>query len=89
LKNTVDRDERMRFILVSAVVALSLLGDALLYALLPAKPGAFGVRIWQVGVLLGTNRFIRLVTNELAGRWIQKREGNVPLLLAVLAGREA
>ena len=82
----IERTSQVRFVLVSAVVAISLLGDALLYALLPAEPEAFGVRVWQIGVLLAANRFIRLVTNELAGRWIQKRTGNTPLLLALLAG---
>lgn len=77
---------RLRFALVSAVVALSLLGDALLYALLPAKPGEFGIRIWQVGILLGANRFVRLLTNELAGRLIENRGGRGPLLAAVIVG---
>ena len=55
--------DRKRFILVSAVVALSLLGDALLYAVLPAEPGQFGVSLWQVGVLLGIKRLVLLSTN--------------------------
>ncbi|MBA7586997.1 hypothetical protein ES708_29005 [subsurface metagenome] len=72
--------------MVSAVVALSLLGDALLYAVLPAKPGQFGVLVWQVGVLLGINRFVRLITNELAGRLVQRRRSNRPLIWAVVTG---
>jgi MFS family permease len=72
--------------MVSTVVALSLLGDALLYAVLPAEPGQFGVLVWQVGVLLGINRFVRLITNELAGRLVQKRRSNRPLIWAVVAG---
>ena len=72
--------------MVSAVVALSLLGDALLYAVLPAEPGQFGVLVWQVGVLLGINRFVRLITNELAGRLVQRRRSNRPLIWAVVAG---
>lgn len=83
---TIESLSRIRFILVSAVVALSLLGDALLYALLPAKPGEFGVLVWQVGVLLGANRFVRLLTNELAGRLVQKRASNTPLIWAIIAG---
>ena len=78
--------DRRRFIMVSAVVALSLLGDALLYAVLPAKPGQFGVLVWQVGVLLGINRFVRLITNELAGRLVQRRRSNRPLIWAVVTG---
>jgi MFS family permease len=86
MKEPVSATTRSRFILVSAVVGLSLLGDALLYALLPAKPGEFGVLIWQVGVLLGANRFVRLVTNEIAGRLIQNKDGNGPLLWALMVG---
>lgn len=79
-------ENRRRFILVSAVVGLSLLGDALLYALLPAKPGEFGVLVWQVGILLGMNRFVRLITNEPAGRLVQRRRSNHPLVWAVVVG---
>jgi MFS family permease len=86
MEDSIGSSQRIRFVLVSAVVALSLLGDALLYALLPAKPAEFRVLVWQVGVLLGANRFVRLLTNELAGRLIQKREGNGPLLAALIAG---
>ncbi|MEE9308181.1 MAG: MFS transporter, partial [Spirochaetia bacterium] len=78
--------DRRRFIMVSAVVALSLLGDALLYAVLPANPGQFGVLVWQVGVLLGVNRLVRLITNELAGRLVQRRRSNRPLIWAVVTG---
>ena len=81
-----ESSRRIRFVLVSAVLALSLLGDALLYALLPAKPGEFGVLVWQVGILLGANRLVRLITNELAGRLVQKREGNAFLIWAIIAG---
>lgn len=58
----------LRFFLISTVVSLPLLGDALMYAALPANPYTFRVEVWQVGVLLAANRLIRLVTNELAGR---------------------
>jgi predicted MFS family arabinose efflux permease len=77
---------RVRFFLVSAVVSLSLLGDSLLYAVLPARSEDFHVMVWQVGVLLGANRLVRLITNELAGRVIQHSNSEKPLLLAVLVG---
>ncbi|RLE63739.1 MAG: hypothetical protein DRJ47_08970 [Thermoprotei archaeon] len=67
----------VRFWLVSAIVAMSTLGDALLYALLPADPGSFGVKVWQVGILLGANRFVRLVTNEIAGRLSKRHENKI------------
>ena len=85
-QTAVESSRRTRFILVSAVVALSLLGDALLYALLPARPEEFGVLVWQVGILLGANRLVRLITNELAGRLVQIRTDNAPLIWAIVVG---
>jgi MFS family permease len=79
-------ENRTRFVLISAIVSLSLLGDALLYAVLPSRPEAFGLRIWQIGVLLGANRLVRLVTNELAGRLVQRSESDRPLYWAILVG---
>jgi len=79
-------EARLRFALVSTVVGLALLGDALLYALLPARPGHFAVRVWQVGILLGANRIVRLVTNELAGRVVAGGGGRAPLVWAVGVG---
>lgn len=81
-----SRRSRGGFALTSAVVAISLLGDALLYALLPARPGHFEVRVWQVGILLGANRIVRLLTNELAGRLVAVRGGRGPLAWAVVLG---
>ncbi|TVQ22189.1 MAG: MFS transporter [Spirochaetaceae bacterium] len=56
-----------RLILVATILSVSLFGDALLYAVLPNRPGAFHVTIWQIGILLSANRFIRIITNEVAG----------------------
>ena len=68
VKMKVTPHDKIRFFLISTVVALSLLGDAMLYVVLPARPEDFNILIWQIGILLGANRFIRLITNELAGR---------------------
>ncbi|UCF96340.1 MAG: MFS transporter [Spirochaetaceae bacterium] len=81
-----ELDNRRRFVLTAVIVALSLLGDALLYALLPSRPEAFGLRIWQIGILLGANRFVRLLTNELAGRLVQRSHSNRPLYGAIVLG---
>lgn len=77
---------RSPLILISFIVSSSILGDALLYGLLPANPDFFQVRVWQVGILLGVNRIVRLFTNELAGRLLQRSESNRPLLFAVIIG---
>lgn len=77
---------RIRFLLISIIVTLSLFGDALLYAVLPANPGNFHVLIWQIGILLGANRFIRLFTNEIAGRFLKKYGMKKPLFIAIVVG---
>nr|MQY76752.1 MFS transporter [Spirochaeta sp.] len=79
-------EKRLRFFLISTVVALSLLGDALLYGVLPARPGEFNVLVWQIGILLGANRLIRLLTNELAGRMVDRLGSEKPLIAAVIIG---
>ena len=77
---------RIQFLLISAIVTLSLFGDALLYAVLPAKPGNFHVLIWQIGILLGANRLIRLFTNEIAGRILKKYGMEKPLFFVIIIG---
>ena len=43
----------------SWVLSLSLLGDALLYVILPVHADVFGVSMLMVGFLLAVNRIIR------------------------------
>jgi MFS family permease len=53
--------------------ALSLMGDATLYTVLPTHAADAGIALQSVGVMLGANRAIRLLTNGPAGlaydRW--------------------
>ncbi|MFQ5612935.1 MAG: MFS transporter [Anaerolineae bacterium] len=53
--------------------ALSIIGDASLYTVLPSHTGEAGVSLASLGVLLSANRFIRLALNGPAGlayeRW--------------------
>ena len=57
--------------------ALSLLGDATLYTVLPIHAADAGVTLTAVGILLGANRAIRLFLNGPAGlaydRWPRRR----------------
>ena len=48
--------------LSSSVLSMSLLGDALLYVVLPVNAYLFGVSMVWVGVLLAVNRIIRTFT---------------------------
>jgi MFS family permease len=72
--------------LVSIAVALSLLGDSLLYAVLPAQAEAIGVPIGLVGVLLSANRFIRLLSNTWAGSVCARLGYARPFTAALLLG---
>lgn len=44
----------------SSIMSLALLGDALLYAVLPAYAEEFGLTLPWVGVMLSANRFVRV-----------------------------
>lgn len=74
-------------VIVAIVTALSLLGDSMLYITLPIFWKEAGLdSIWQVGILLSINRFIRLPINPLTG-WIYKRISlKTGLIIAVLLG---
>jgi MFS family permease len=55
--------------------ALSLMGDATLYAVLPTHPADAGIALGAVGVILSVNRLIRLISNGPAG-WLVDRLPN-------------
>lgn len=67
---------------IGAVMSLALLGDSLLYVALPAHAGELGLPLWSVGVLLGANRIVRLVTNGLAARLFRRVGGRGPVIAA-------
>src|SRR3990167_4901034 len=46
------------------VIAFGMIGDTLLYAVLPLYHEQFGLRLVMVGVLLSLNRWIRLFANS-------------------------
>ena len=53
-------------VLIGLATAFSLLGDQMLYSVLPTYFTSIGLVPYQVGVILSANRFIRLITNHLA-----------------------
>jgi MFS family permease len=71
---------------ISIVVALSLLGDQLLYAVLPVMHEAMGVPVTAVGLILSANRLVRLVTNSLSGYVIDRFGRRWPFIGALLLG---
>ncbi|MBL7062650.1 MAG: hypothetical protein ISS49_00395, partial [Anaerolineae bacterium] len=57
--------------------ALSLMGDATLYTVLPTHTVEAGIALGSVGIILGINRAVRVFLNGLAGlaydRWPRRR----------------
>lgn len=81
------KNEQRPVVIVSIVTALCLLGDSMLYIVLPLYWKEAGLTsLWEVGVLLSVNRFVRLPLNPFIG-WLYKsitlRTG---LIAAVLLG---
>lgn len=70
-------------------MSFSLLGDQLLYAVLPSRPGAAGIGVAALGVILSANRFIRLGANSLGGvlcdRFGRRRPFLAGMALAVIS----
>ncbi len=64
--NWIQRNRSVAFI--GTATAFSLLGDQVLYAVLPVYYDSLHLTPIQVGILLSANRWIRLLTNELAHR---------------------
>ena len=57
--------------------ALSLMGDATLYTVLPTHTSEVGIALGSVGIILGVNRAVRVFLNSPAGlaydRWPRRR----------------
>ncbi|MCM3716465.1 MFS transporter [Alkalihalobacillus oceani] len=74
-------------VVVAIVTALSLLGDSMLYIALPIYWESAGLEsIWQVGVLLSINRFIRLPFSPIIG-WVYNHISlKTGMVIAILLG---
>ena len=71
---------------VGLATAFSLLGDQMLYAVLPTYYEDLGLLPYQVGILLSINRWIRLLTNYLAALVCERYRLGLILGLALAAG---
>ncbi|WP_164668188.1 MFS transporter [Virgibacillus doumboii] len=81
---------RKRVIGIALLTALAVLGDSMLFIVLPVYWREMGLTaIWQIGVLLSVNRFIRLPVNPLIGifyKYFSLRTGLlIALFLAVVS----
>lgn len=74
-------------VIVSLVTALCLLGDAMLYVVLPMCWQEVGLTSWwEVGVVLSMNRLVRLPLNPFGGWVYQSFPVKVGLTIAVILG---
>lgn len=72
-------------IVIALVMAVCLLGNEMLFIVLPLYWKFFGLTaLWQVGVLLSVNRFIRIVINSLIAWFYRKVNTRMGILLAVV-----
>ncbi|MFD2043594.1 MFS transporter [Ornithinibacillus salinisoli] len=80
---------KRRVVGIALITAVAVLGDAMLFIVLPLYWQDFGLTaIWQIGILLSINRFIRLPINPLVGlfyKHFQMRTGVfIAIVLAVI-----
>ena len=73
-------------VFIATATALSILGDQALYALLPLYFQDIGLLPIQVGILLSANRWVRLLTNHLAERLVDRFPVNLMLVLSLVMG---
>lgn len=73
-------------IAVGLAVALSLFGDQAMYVILPVRYTELGLSAVQVGILLSVNRWIRLLTNQIAERLLRGRAARPLFAAALLTG---
>jgi MFS family permease len=72
LSSQTDANKR-QVIVISLLTAACLLGDSMLYIVLPIHWQAVGLAsLWEVGILLSVNRMVRLPLNPLVG-WLYGR----------------
>jgi MFS family permease len=75
-----------RLIVTSSLVAFSLLGDSMLYAVLPSEAVRLGLSAAAIGWILSLNRWVRLLTNPIAARVCARWGWRWPFLAAVVVG---
>ena len=71
---------------IAGATAFSILGDAVMYAVLPSYYTHIGLTPLQVGILLSVNRWVRLGSNHLAERCYERSCVELWLISACLIG---
>ena len=74
-----------RVVMITVIVSAVMMGDSMIYNVLPANVSAFGVAVGLVGVLLSANRFVRLASNPLAAYLLERFGASRSLFLSMMA----
>jgi DHA1 family multidrug resistance protein-like MFS transporter len=72
--------------LAGTVIGLVVMGDSLMYSLLPLSAASLGISLAGVGTLLSINRLIRLVSNMGAGILHHRFGQRLPFILSTILG---
>lgn len=72
--------------LAGTVIGLVVMGDSLMYSLLPLSATSLGIPLAGVGALLSINRLIRLVSNMGAGILHHRFGQRLPFILSTILG---
>lgn len=72
--------------LAGTVVGLAIMGDSLMYSILPLAAPGLGISLPLVGVLLSANRLVRLVSNTWAGHFYERLHPRLPFLISTGLG---
>lgn len=71
---------------VGCCVGLAIMGDSLMYTILPLAAPSLGIPLPLVGVLLSVNRLVRLLSNAGASRVFERFGPRLPFMGAVAIG---
>jgi MFS family permease len=82
-----DAKNRRHISVFALVTALCLMGDSMLYTVLPVYFQQAGLTsLWEVGVVLSVNRLVRLPLNPFIGRLYSRISERTGVCIAVLLG---
>lgn len=76
-------------LIVGSTVGLSIMGDSLLYSILPLEAANLGISLPQVGILLSANRLIRLFSNTWASSLYERLGPRAPFIISAILGAVA
>ncbi|WP_416147343.1 MFS transporter [Salipaludibacillus sp. HK11] len=75
---------KKRVVGIALLTAVAVMGDSMLFIVLPLYWEEFGLTaLWQIGILLSVNRFIRLPINPLVGIFYQRFQLRTGVLIAL------